>query len=484
LLIKENKEIFLLISFFTLPRLWVAPSFGLGVDEAHYLLYAKYLDLSYVDHPPLVGWIHAPFYYLLGTNEFLVRLPAILLFACTSFLAYRFMMGISNSKGISLLAVLGLNSSFMFNALGLMLLPDSILLVLVFLLILVIQKIEEKPQAKYFIFLGLLWGLAGLAKYTSALLVPALLFYWLSQKRYDLLFSKHMIACAAIALLLIAPVLYWNLQNNWVSFRYQGSHMFGSSAIKLGPFFLSLAAQLGSYSPFLFGIAFYGFFRSFRSTQEQIRLSLLLGGIPLAFFLYSALYDLSLPHWSCPFYLLFIPLGLYFLSIDTGRVKRSLRNISIGISLAVTFFLYIELAAKWFTFPDYQSPFRDIYGWATIAQEAHEILKEKQGPNKALAVTDWTIASRLIYYSLPYHPEVFVIDQRKDQFDFWQKSSPLGYNLLFVNSYFSKEDIGKSFYCDKVRVVKRMDILLNGGKVEAIEYVWCKNYQGAKDGKR
>ncbi|MDH4265196.1 MAG: glycosyltransferase family 39 protein, partial [Deltaproteobacteria bacterium] len=286
MLIKENKEIFLLISFFTLLRLWVAPSFGLGVDEAHYLLYAKYLDLSYVDHPPLVGWIHAPFYYLLGTSEFLVRLPAILLFACTSFLAYRFMMGISNSKGISLLAVLGLNSSFMFNALGLMLLPDSILLVLVFLLILVIQKIEEKPQPKYFIFLGLLWGLAGLAKYTSALLVPALLFYWLSQKRYDLLFSKHMIACAAIALLLIAPVLYWNLQNNWVSFRYQGTHMFGSSAIKLGPFFLSLAAQLGSYSPFLFGIAFYGFFRSFRSTQGQIRLSLLLGGIPLAFFLY------------------------------------------------------------------------------------------------------------------------------------------------------------------------------------------------------
>jgi hypothetical protein len=29
-----------------------------------------------------------------------------------------------------------------------------------------------------------------------------------------------------------------------------------------------------------------------------------------------------------------------------------------------------------------------------------------------------------------------------------------------------------------------MDILLNGGKVESIEYVWCKNYQGPKNEKR
>ncbi len=85
----ENRAAVRLITAFTAVRLAVAPTFGFGTDEAHYVLYAKFLDLSYFDHPPLVGWIHMLFYYTLGANEFLARLPAILLFTVTSFLCYR-----------------------------------------------------------------------------------------------------------------------------------------------------------------------------------------------------------------------------------------------------------------------------------------------------------------------------------------------------------------------------------------------------------
>ena len=483
-MLQGHKEVFLLIALFSLVRLLVAPSFGLGVDEAHYILYAIHLAFSYVDHPPLVGWVHAPICYLLGTNELLVRLPAIILFALTSFLAYRFTLAISASKKISWLAVLALNSSFMFNALSLMLLPDSILLVLVFLLVLVVRKIEESPQLKYFIWLGLIFGLAGLAKYTSILLVPPFLIYLILRKRYDLIVSKNMIISAAIAFLLITPVLYWNLQNDFVSFRYQGSHVFGSSSVKLKPFFISLAAQVGTYSPFLFGVALYGFIKSFRSKNDWVRLSLLFGGTVLAFFLFASLFDVSLPHWGAPFYLFFIPLGVYFLNVDGSKVKKYLLNFSVGISLIVTLLLYVELANKWFTFPDFQSPFRDIYGWATITREADEILKENPNPKKGLAVIEWTMGSRMIYYSLPYKNEVFVIDQRQDQFDFWQKNSPLGYDILFVNSHFSNEDVTKRFRCGEARAAKRIDIVLNGGKVDRIEYVWCRNYQGPKDENR
>ena len=481
---KEHKEVSLLIAFFTLIRLLVAPSFGLGVDEAHYVLYAIHLALSYFDHPPLVGWLHAPFYYLWGTNELLARLPAIILFALTSFLAYRFTMAVSASKKISLLAVLALNSSFMFNALSLMLLPDSILLVLIFLFVFGVRKIEETPQLKYFIWLGLILGLAGLAKYTSILLVPPFLIYWILRRRYDLIVSKKMIAAAAIAFLLITPVLYWNLQNHWASFRYQGGHVFGSSSAKLEPFFISLAAQAGAYSPFLFVIALYGFIRSFRSPNDWVRLSLLVGGTIWAFFLYASFYEVSLPHWVSPFYLLFIPLGIYFLSVDAGKAKRYLLNFSVGISLVITLVLYAELAGKWFAFPDFQSPFRDIYGWDTIAREADEILKENPNRQKALAVTEWTMGSRMIYYSLPYKNKVFVIDQRKDQFDFWQKDSPLGYDILFVHSHFSDEDIPNKFRCDEARVARKIDIRLQGAKVDTIEYVWCRNFQGLKDENR
>jgi hypothetical protein len=491
-MIKANRDILLLIALFSLIRLAVSPSFGLGVDEAHYFLYAKYLDLSYVDHPPLVGWFHAPIYYLFGTSEFLVRLPAIILFALTTYLLYQFTAALSGSRQIALLAALAVNSSFLFNALSFMLLPDSFLYPLMLLLIFTIKKMEESPQLKYFVCLGVLLGLSGLAKYTAILFIPPLAAYFIIKRRYDLLVSKQMLLAAIIALMLVSPVLYWNLQNDFVSFRYQTGHVMGSASIGVKAFFTSLAAQFGSYSPFLFLIAFYGFFKSFRDKNDWIRLALLFGGAILIFFLYTSLRETALPHWNSPFYLLFIPIGVYYLSgpmrseeprpqvavTNTFRKKKIFLNFSICFSLIVTLLLYAELGGKFFRFPDYQSPFRDIYGYDAMAAEANSILNRNHSAKQALAVTNWTVGSRMTYYALPYKMEVFVIDKRQDQFDFWQKQSPAGYDLLFVNTRFDREDIEKTYRCDVVQPVKNMDILLNGGKVNSVDFVWCRNFQG------
>jgi 4-amino-4-deoxy-L-arabinose transferase-like glycosyltransferase len=481
---KRYKDVILIIAFFAAIRMAVAATFGLGVDEAHYILYAINLDWSYVDHPPLVGWFHAPFYTLFGTNEFLVRLPAILLFAIASFLAYLFTMQISGSRKIALLAVVALNSSFLLNAMSLMLLPDSFLLVLIIPLISAILRIEETGELKYYIALGLILGLCGLAKYTSVVLVPSIFVYFAFRKRVDLIFRPHTLVSAVIALLLIWPVLYWNMQNDFASFRYQWSHVMGPSTLKILSFLSSLGAQAGAYSPFLFGIALYGFYKGFRSEDKRIWLSVLLGGTVLAFHLYVSLYDLSLPHWGSVFYFLFIPIGVYFLSLDSTTAKRRILHFSVGFSLVVTLFLYAEIAAKWFVFPDYNSPFRDIYGFDTIAREADTLLKENKNPRSALAVIDWTMGSRMMYYSLPYHNKVFVTEHRGDQFDFWEKGEPLGYDLLFVdaNPHREERNFAQRFRCDDICPVRELEVMLNGAKVNRIEFVWCRNFQGEKRG--
>jgi 4-amino-4-deoxy-L-arabinose transferase-like glycosyltransferase len=480
----RHRDVLLLIAFFTAIRIWVAPTFGLGVDEAHYILYAVNLDLSYVDHPPLVGWFHAPFYYLFGTSEFLVRLPAILLFAIASFLAYLFTMQISGSRKIALLAVVALNSSFLLNAMSLMLLPDAFLLVLIIPLISTILKIEDTGKLRYYVALGLILGLCGLAKYTSVVLVPSIFVYFVFRKRFDLIFSAWTIVSVVIALLLIWPVLYWNLQNDFASFRYQWSHVMGPSTLKILSFLSSLGAQAGAYSPFLFGIALYGFYKGFRSEDRRIWLSILLGGTVLAFHLYVSLYDLSLPHWGSVFYFLFIPIGVTYLSIDGSAAKRKILHFSVGVSLVITLLLYAELAAKWFTFPDYNSPFRDIYGFDTIAREADTLLKDNKNPRSALAVIDWTMGSRMMYYSLPYNHKVFITEHRGDQFDFWAKGEPLGYDLLFVdaNPHREERNFVKRFRCDDIHPARELEVTLNGAKVNRIEFVWCKNYQGEKRG--
>jgi len=541
------------VGILTLLRLAVAPTFGLGVDEAHYFLYARFLDWSYVDHPPLVGWTHWPLYALFGTNEFLVRLPAILLFAGVSFFVYRFTFSFSKSGLISFLSVVAVNSSFILNAMSIMLLPDCFLLLLIFPLMTAILKITEVGETRYYVYLGLLLGLAGLAKYTAILFVPPLLAFLFIKKRYDLLFSPKMLLAAGIALLMVIPVLYWNIQHDFISFRYQGGHVLAATSPSVKSFLVSLLAQFGAYSPLLFLMAFYGLYKGWKSKDDRIRLSLLFGVVILLFFFYSSLYERTLPHWPSLFYLLFIPVGGYYLLSAGSSKKRKYFYFSVGFSLTITLFLYAALPAKWFTFPDYKSPFRDIVGFETIAREGDAILRQdpvarieiperdmtgkeriaREGkalirPNgnlpqseavatnltnpgaavvpassvaavgeasrlgssgsgvvppptrQALAVTNWTMGSRMLYYNLPYRHDVFVMDDRKDQFDVWQQAVPKGYDLLFVTTHFHHAIISETYRCTAVEPVKKMDIILNGGKVDTIDFIWCRNYQGSR----
>ncbi len=122
---------------------------------------------------------------------------------------------------------------------------------------------------------------------------------------------------------------------------------------------------------------------------------------------------------------------------------------------------YAEVAGKFFAFPDYKSPFHDIYGYPEISRQADAIIRNnKSERNKAIAVTNWTMGSRIMYYNLPYRHEVFVMDDRKDQFDEWQKNSPTGYDLLFLVTHFEDLDVGSYALCRQVDVAarKRSDV--------------------------
>jgi hypothetical protein len=289
-----------------------------------------------------------------------------------------------------------------------------------------------------------------------------------------------MFLAALMAVIMIMPVIYWNYNHDFISFRYQSGHVFGTLAASAKNFIASIAAQFGAYSPFLFLVAFYGFFRSLHSRNDYVRLSILFGGVIILFFFFTSLAERTLPHWPSIFYLLFIPIGTYEILISDSRWKKNFLYIGIGVSLVLMLFAYVEVAGKFFTFPDYKSPFRDIYGFSTIAKDADQILKKSKAEKKAIAVTNWTMGSRTMYYSLPYHDEVFVIDQRKDQFDVWQKNEPLGYDLLFINTYFHELNIDKYVRCASVENAGKADIILHEGKVDSIEYIWCHNYQGVK----
>ncbi len=164
---KYNYYLFYFICALTIFRLAVAPNVGLGVDEAHYVLYGYFLDLSYFDHPPLVGWTEFIFTYLFGMNEFGARVPAIIIGIITSLGIYKLLLHVSDDTKVALFGVIALNSAFIFNALFLMLMPETLLFALIVPIIFTTIAIEKENKLKDWLVLGLLLGLAGLAKYTA-----------------------------------------------------------------------------------------------------------------------------------------------------------------------------------------------------------------------------------------------------------------------------------------------------------------------------
>ncbi|MFA6192028.1 MAG: glycosyltransferase family 39 protein [Sulfurimonas sp.] len=474
---KEHALFLYFTLFVAILRLLLAPFVGLGVDEAHYVLYALNLDLSYFDHPPLVGWVQYIFTSLFSTNEFGSRTAAILIGAITSIFIYKLIFEINRNKKEAFIAVLALHASFLFNALFLMLMPDTLLFLLILPTIFAVIKLEKESSLPNWILLGTLLGLAGLAKYTAVLFIAPIILYFIIKKRYELFYSPKIIPAILIALIIISPVLIWNIQNDWSSFAYQSEHVVGENTIKWSAFFSSTAAQFVTYNPFLFPLAFYGLYKALLSKNDTLFLTALFGLVFILFFSYASLHKTALPHWSALFYLLFIPIGSYY-TLQLGAKMKKYLKFAITFGLILSSIAYAELGFKFLPFPDYQSPHRDIYGWDMIMKKANEQIEKN--PDSALAVTNWTLASRAMYYNRDYNSSVFLIDDRKDQFDIWEKESAIGKDLLFINTYCFKKDISQYARCDEVIPRHEFDIILGSNKVNRINFVTCKNYQGLK----
>ena len=473
-LAKEHRGFLLFITAVAILRLLIAPYVGLGVDEAHYVLYGLHLDWSYFDHPPLVGWTQYIFTSIFGVNEFGARVAAILIGFFTSLFLYQLIYQIDKNATKSFMAVLALYASFIFNALFLMLMPDTLLFLLIIPIIFALISLEKESSTKNWLILGILLGLAGLSKYTAVLFIIPIILYLLLKKRYELFYSPKLLIAVAVALFIISPVLYWNIKHDWISFTYQSSHVVGSTHIHWLGFFKSLGAQFGAYNPLLVPLAFYGLYKALRSKNDTLFLSGLFGLTLISFFTYAALYKTALPHWSALFYLLFIPLGTYYmLDISKKYVK-----FAIIFGLFISTLAYAELVFKFIPQPDYKSIHRDIYGWGTIMKRANAAIKNDK--KEALAVTNWTLASRAMFYNRNYPSKVYLLDKREDQFDLWEDKHKKGKDMIIINTHFFHKNVASTMKCDKVYPIEHFDINISKHRVNTIELIMCKNFQGLK----
>jgi hypothetical protein len=215
---------------------------NIGFDEAYYYLYTQNLNLSYFDHPPLVAFTAGIGVWITGAvTPFTLRIGGVLLYTGTlifSYLASRKLFG--DRTATLTLAILTTIPVFQI-AFGILTLPDNALMFFWAACLWVAAEEffpsdqNDKYQPTYRLALiGLCVGLAFLGKYHGALLGGGLvLFCLLSRRHRSALFSVWTLAAIAIFAIAISPVMLWNSQHEWASFRFQSARAVPSQGYNL-----------------------------------------------------------------------------------------------------------------------------------------------------------------------------------------------------------------------------------------------------------
>jgi 4-amino-4-deoxy-L-arabinose transferase-like glycosyltransferase len=216
-----------LILAFALVRVALAYSIGFGVDEAYTIAISRRLSLSYFDHPPLHQWL-AHFTALLVGEGPALRLPFIALFAATGWLMFVLTRDLFGARA-GVWAVFGLNATaFFLVSAGGWVVPDGPLLFALAAAAIVFERLFFAPPeagAKWRLWLagGFFLGLAGLSKYSAIFFgVGLVAFIALSPRQRHWFAHPAPYLAALLSLAMIAPVIIWNEQNEWVSFAFQG----------------------------------------------------------------------------------------------------------------------------------------------------------------------------------------------------------------------------------------------------------------------
>ena len=414
----------LLIAVCTLLRLVAAGNAGLSVDEAHYALYGFHPDWSYFDHPPMIGWLQT-IALQFSESDLAMRALPILLFAATSWLMYRVTITLfpKQTLWLGFISVALLQSGMMFQLIGMAMLPDTPLLLLGLLLLRVLHSIVIEGRVRYWIWLGVLLGLAALSKYTSITLLVTVVLALTVSKQWRQLLTPWPWLSIVIGSILIMPILYWNYRHDWISFLYQLHHGTGNSSWDWLRFLASEGAQLLTYGPGLVIFGLIALAAGVRQWRESGVWLCILFSVPvLLLFGMGAGYEMTLPHWTSLGWAGLAPLTAYWLlrHWESLWVRIGVRS-AIIYSVAVIAIIFSELISPWMPFSDNENPLRDLYGWSQASHRAEQLRRQMsvgQDESTPLLFTDnWTYGSRLAWYARP--SKVQITDNRYDQFDIW-----------------------------------------------------------------
>ena len=504
----------ILIVLTFIARCFIAAYTGLGNGESYYFRGSMHLDLSYFDQPPLFFWLGALSIKLFGLTNFGIRFASVLLFAGTSWLLFLVTKKLFTAKA-GFWAVVVMNLSAVFTiAIACWYQPDAplmffwLLATLLIIQIMVEPGTESSESTRYSRRTWLLWlavgvsmGLATLSKYHVLFLFAGVFMFIATNKnqRHWLRHPGPYIA-VLITIIMAMPIIWWNYNNNWVSFVFQGSRAgVNGEKFKLhfDWFFRSIGGQAAFLLPWIWFPTIRQLFISYKKRNEVPAYSFIfwMSILPIVFFTMVTLWsDLQYHfHWQAPGYMmLFIALGFGIdqcLSAE-GKIKRLTRRwlnfsifftvITIGVlSLHMVTGFWTSYGPKWVVHHfhgDNLDPTIQGVDYTDINTRF-----EKEGwlnnPNIFTGSARWWLSGK-IDWALKGKKDVVVFDPDPRNLAFLVDPKTLiGKDCIIIGDQHAVyiEANAKPFF-DSIKQVADVQVMRNGPEY-TLQVYYCKNFQ-------
>lgn len=204
-------------------RLVYAHALDLRTDEAYYWTWSKENVLSFLDHPPMVAWFIRCGTAVLGDTNLGVRLGGIVAMLVTQLLLADIVRRVtSNNVRAVMLALLLPEAALYYGLLMAKVAPDTALIPFSVAMLWSLVRLAQSHDGRWWLAAGLFAGLSLLSKFTAIMFVPAVLaFALVPDWRWRWLRSPYPYLAGLIAIVVFSPVLIWNAEHDWASFRFQ-----------------------------------------------------------------------------------------------------------------------------------------------------------------------------------------------------------------------------------------------------------------------
>lgn len=374
--------VFAVVLLLFIGRSWAALDTDLVDDEGYYTLWSLHLGPGYLDHPPAVAWSIALGRSLLGENSLGVRAFALLTPLLISLALYR-TGSILFGAAVAALAVLWYNFTLGVS-LSLLATPDAPSTLFWMLALWAVAEFVRSRNPYWWLLVGLLAGLGVLGKYTNLFLGLGIVAFLLSSSERRSWFGLWQLwAGGLVTLLVLAPNLWWNYQNDWGALHFQGRRITGifpsdpqrnyfdliaGQALFLGP--LTWLLALG-------GIA--GWLARWRHPDRAALALPVLSGLPaLLYFFYHASHSHVEANWLLPLWPMLTLLAAWMALRGLPTLSRLRWAGPTALYIQTAFGLFVVAFLQWvviFHPPQLErlDRTRDMRGWTEARAEIDAI---------------------------------------------------------------------------------------------------------------